>query len=59
MTALWILAVIVAGGLGFFTAGLLTSGKTEDAYRAGRRDAIDEQLRRAFSEIDSFGGTDD
>ena len=37
--------VVLAGGVGFFAAVLLTGSGRDDAYHAGRRDAFNERYR--------------
>jgi hypothetical protein len=59
MTALLVaIAVALGVGVGFLIASMFATGRAEDAYRAGRSDALDEQQRRALWEVDSYGGTD-
>lgn len=58
MTAVRILIVIAAAACGYGLGSRLPGGKARNACRAGRSDALDERLRRAFEEVDSYGGTD-
>jgi hypothetical protein len=44
--------VVLAGGVGFFAALLLTSSKCDDAYRAGRRDAFADRIRWDDHEVE-------